>query len=265
MDVDGLLLDIDGVLTVSWEPIPGSVEALAWLREHRVPFLLITNTTTHTRLDLAETLRAAGFDVEGSEIVTAVVATAAFLRSRHPGARVLVLSDGDPRAELDGIDVIEFGPDVGPEPDLDVDVVVIGGACDGFSYEAINRIFRLLIGGAALVGMHRNLYWRTSNGLQLDGGAYVAALEEAAGTIATICGKPSAAFFDAALALLGAPPARVAMVGDDIVNDVLGAQAAGLVGILVKTGKFLPGDLAKGEANAVLDSLADLPRLLSER
>ena len=83
--IDGVLLDIDGVLSISWEPIPGSIDAVAWLRQARIPFRLITNTTTHTRADMAATLRDAGFDVAPAEIVTAVVATASYLREHHPG------------------------------------------------------------------------------------------------------------------------------------------------------------------------------------
>ncbi len=49
------------------------------------------------------------------------------------------------------------------------------------------------------------------------------------------------------------------MVGDDIVNDVLGAQAAGLTGVLVRTGKFEGTDLAKGAPDAVIDALEALP------
>lgn len=253
--IDGVLLDIDGVLTVSWEPIPGAVEALRWLRERGIPFRLITNTTTHAREDLAATLREAGFDVRAEEVVTAVVATASYLRAHHPDAGVFVLSDGDPRGDLEGVRLV---------PVEEAEVVVLGGACEAFSYEAINRIFRRLMGGATLVGMHRNLYWRTAEGLQLDAGAYIAGLEEATGRRAAVCGKPSAAFFEEALRLLGVPAERAAMVGDDVVNDVLGAQRAGLTGVLVRTGKFLPSDLEReeGRPDHVLGSVADLPAWL---
>jgi HAD superfamily hydrolase (TIGR01458 family) len=142
------------------------------------------------------------------------------------------------------------------------DIVVIGGACDDFSYANINRVFRMLAGGAELVGMHRNLYWRTSDGLELDGGAYIAGLEEAAGVRATICGKPSPAFFQAALDPLGVPANRAAMVGDDVVNDVLGAQAVGIAGVLVRTGKYSADDAHKGDPHQVIDSIGDLPALL---
>lgn len=251
---DGLLLDIDGVLAVSWKALPGAVDAMAMLRREQLPFRLITNTTTKTRADLAGTLAAAGFDIEPNEIVTAVVATAQHLRERHPKAGVFVLSDGDATDDLEDVRL------VGVE---DADVVVLGGACEDFAHPILNEIFRRLMDGAALVGMHRNLYWKTDEDWELDGGAYIKGLEEAAGIEATICGKPSAAYFDGALAELGVPRERAAMVGDDIVNDVLGAQEHGITGVLVRTGKYREADLTKGEPDVVLDSLADVPGWLA--
>ena len=249
--IEGLLLDIDGVLAVSWEPLPGAVQAMESLRTEGVPFRLITNTTTHTRRDLAATLRGAGFEVAADEIVTAVTATAAYLRARHAEGRAFVLTDGAPGEDLAGV------PIAGRVQEADV--IVIGGASDAFSYETMNGIFRRLMDGVALVGMHRNLYWKTSQGWALDGGAYIAGLEEASGTTAVICGKPARTYFETALALLGVPAARAAMVGDDITNDIEGARAAGMTGVLVRTGKFREADLAKGSPDVVLDSFGDLP------
>jgi HAD superfamily hydrolase (TIGR01458 family) len=250
--IDGVLLDIDGVLATSWVEIPGAADAISWLRAKAIPFRCITNTTTHTRADLARTLTDAGIPVEPPEIVTAVAGTAAYLRANHPGAKVFVLTDGDPRPDLEGIELTDDA----------ADVVVIGGACEDFSYSNLNKVFCMLMDGAALVGMHRNLYWRTDEGLQLDAGAFIAGLEEATGAKAAICGKPAAPFFESALQSLGVPPSHAAMVGDDVVNDVLGAQAIGLTGVLVRTGKFTPADLDKGKIDHVIDSIADLPGLL---
>jgi len=252
---DAVLLDIDGVLVVSWEPLPGAIETIEWLRANDVSFRLITNTTTHTRVDLARTLTDSGIPVSPEEVVTAVVATGTYLRDAHPGARVFVLSDGDARADLQGIELVED----------DADVVVLGGAYDGFDYPTLNRVFRLMMGGATLVAMHRNLYWLTKEGLQLDGGAYVAALEEATGRRAVVCGKPAGAYFASALDQLGVPAERAAMVGDDLLNDVQGAQAAGLTGVLVRTGKFRQEDLdgIEVEPDVVIDSIAGVPELLA--
>jgi HAD superfamily hydrolase (TIGR01458 family) len=254
-DIEGVLLDIDGVLAVSWDPLPGGIEAIAWLRSHDVPFRLVTNTTTKTRADLAQTLRSAGFDVRDEEIVTAVVATAEYLRAHHDGDVVYVLSDGDAMADLKGIELGRVD---------DADVIVLGGAYDGFTYATLNGVFRRLMEHARLIGMHRNLYWLTSGGLQLDAGVFISGLEEATGRKAVICGKPTKPYFDSALTVLGVPAERAVMVGDDIVSDVQGAQHAGIRGALVKTGKFLPGDLDKvpNPPDLVLDTIADLPSVL---
>lgn len=254
--IAGLLLDIDGVLVVSWQPLPGAVEALAELRRRRVPLRFATNTTTRTRRQVARTLAEAGFDVDEDEILTAPVATAAYLRRHHPGARCFVLASGDLSEDLTGIEIVDEGP---------AEVVVLGGAGMNFTHAQLNRAFRLLLDGAAFVAMHRNLYWRTAEGMELDTGAYVRALEEAAGVEAVVVGKPSPDFFAAGVAALGLDPGSVAMVGDDIVNDVLGAQAAGLQGVLVRTGKFRPDALerAGGRPDHIVDSIADVPALVT--
>jgi HAD superfamily hydrolase (TIGR01458 family) len=256
VSIDGVLLDMDGVLAVSWRPLPGAVEAVGRLRAEGVPFLVVSNTTTHTRTAFARTLTDAGLRLEPDEIVTAVVGTASYLRRHHPGARVFLLSDGDPREDLGDVDIVDAPP---------ADVVVFGGACPDFSYEAVNDAFRMVMDGARLIGMHRNLYWRTDDGLQLDAGAYIGGLEQAASVEATICGKPSPAFFAEAVSMLGTDPARTAMVGDDVANDVLGAQAAGLIGVLVRTGKFAASDLERvhGRPDHDLVSIAELPDLLA--
>jgi HAD superfamily hydrolase (TIGR01458 family) len=145
-------------------------------------------------------------------------------------------------------------------------VVLAGGAGPEFSYQALNQAFGHLQRGARLVAMHRGLYWRTSEGLQLDTGAFLAGLEQAAGIEAEVVGKPAAAFFAAALAHLGADAARTLMVDDDIETDVLAAQRQGLTGVLVKTGKYLPRThrASSGTPDYVLDSFADLPALLGQ-
>ncbi len=250
----GVLLDIDGVLVTSWHALPGAVETMRWMKERGMPFRLITNTTTHTRSDLAVTLNEAGFEVEPAEIITAVVATAAYLNANHAGEATFVLSDGDGVGDLEGVEIVE---DPG-----EADVIVVGGACDDFSYATVNRIFRRLNAGAALIGMHRNMYWRTAGGLELDAGAYIAGLEAASGTTAVICGKPAPAYFEAALQPLDVGAGEAVMVGDDIENDVLGAQDVGMTGVLVRTGKFQATDLDRGAPDHVVDSIADLPGLL---
>ena len=253
----GALLDIDGVVVVSWQAIPGAPEAVDRLREAGLSLRFLTNTTSISRAEIARRLTDQGVPVDANEVLTAPAATAAWLRRHRPDARCFLINSGDLGRDLDGITVV--GDD---EP---ADVVLLGGAGPEFSYTQMNHALALLLDGAALVGMHRNLWWRTAEGASLDTGAYLAALERAARTEATVLGKPSPDVFRTGLAELGLPASEVIMVGDDVDNDVLAAQAVGLTGVLVRTGKYRDDTLAAaaGRPDHVIDSVAELPALLA--
>lgn len=255
--MDAVLIDIDGVLTVSWRPLPGAVAAVSRLREAGLEIALLTNTTSRTRASIAATLAEAGFPIGVDDVLTAPVLAAGHIADRYPGARCLLLNSGDIRADLAGVDLVDDDPDI----------VLIGGAGPEFGYRALDEVFGHLQHGARLLALHRNLYWRTDEGLKLDTGAFLAGLEQAAGITAEVIGKPAAAFFETALTGLGADPSTALMVGDDLDADVLAAQRAGLTGVLVRTGKFLPRTLeeADGAPDHVLDSIADVPSLLRLR
>ena len=115
-------------------------------------------------------------------------------------------------------------------------------AGEHFRYATLNQAFRLVHGGAPLFALGRNRYFQEADGLSLDAGPFVAALEYASGQTAELIGKPAPAIFRAALASTGCAPADAVMMGDDVDSDVNGAITAGLRGILVKTGKYRPGD-----------------------
>jgi HAD superfamily hydrolase (TIGR01458 family) len=257
-DVRAVLIDIDGVLTVSWRPLPRTVEAMRRLRAAGLAVALVTNTTSRTRASIAATLAGHGYPVAPGDILTAPATAAAYLRRHHPGARCALLTSGDIADDLAGVDLADPA-DPGP-----VDVVLVGGAGPEFGYAALNAAFGHLQRGAHLVAMHRNWYWRTDEGLRLDAGAFLAGLEGAAGVEAQVVGKPAAAFFAAALAQVHAAAADTVMVGDDVDSDVLAAQRQGLTGVLVRTGKYLPAALeaAGGTPDHIVDSFADLPDLL---
>jgi HAD superfamily hydrolase (TIGR01458 family) len=121
-----------------------------------------------------------------------------------------------------------------------------------------------VIAGAELIALQKNRYWLRADGLALDVGPFVAALEYATRREALVVGKPSRAFFELVVAALGVGPARAAMIGDDIESDVGGALAAGLAGVLVRTGKYTPNAARDSGVvpTAIIDSIAELPHLL---
>lgn len=251
-----LLLDIDGVLHVGDEPIPGAIEAVAELRGLASGLRLLTNTTSRSRAEITARLLRAGFDLEDREVLTpAAMATRHCAASDFKAVR-LVVSDSL-REDLQGIPEAASGDDA--------DAVLLGDIGDGFDAELLNELFRLIHAGAELVALQHNRFWQHEGGLRLDVGAYAAALEYATQKQATVVGKPSPKFFESALADLGAMPTDALMVGDDAEADVNGAQAIGIAGVLVRTGKYRPGVVAErgfGPA-ATIDSIADLPALLN--
>src|SRR5205085_11191350 len=135
-----------------------------------------------------------------------------------------------------------------------------------FSYTNLARAFHELEAGAELYCLHKNRWWQTRRGPLLDAGAFVAGLEYAADVEAPVLGKPSPAYFAAAVEALDAEPAMTWMVGDDIESDIAGAQRFGLQTILVRTGKFRPDTVERGSVmpEAIVASVAQLPAWLEQ-
>jgi HAD superfamily hydrolase (TIGR01458 family) len=253
-----ILLDIDGVLHVSGDPIEGAADAVARLRAngHRLRF--VTNTTTRSRAQLAAELRRLGFEIDEDEVQTAAGAAVRALKGR----RVLALTMHALVGDLEELELVGEG----------AEAVLIGGADETpqtnlvFSYMNLARAFGELEMGAELYCLHKNRWWQTKHGPMLDSGAFVTGLEYAAQTEATVLGKPSSAYFAAACEALDADPRMTWMVGDDLESDIVGAQGMGMHAVLVRTGKFRPDAVERSriEPEGIVSSLAHLPEWLEE-
>ena len=250
MRVKGLLIDLDGTLYVGDEPVEGAREALAKIEASGLAVRFVTNTTRKPRREVRDHLASLGFEVEEAEIFTPARAAGGLIgdRSCFPLVAGALLED------LAGVAIAKDHPDF----------VLVGDLGEEFTYERLNAAFRRLAAGAELVALQRNRYWQREDGLALDAGPFVAALEYASGKSATVVGKPESAFFRLALDEMGLEPHEVAMVGDDAEADVAGARAAGLKGVLVRTGKYRPG-MDEGGADLVVDSFAQLPEALGAK
>jgi len=251
--VRAVLFDLEGTLFEAGRPIPGAAAALAELDRRGVPYRFVTNATSRPRRALASELAVMDLPAHPRLLFTAPDAGRALLHARG-WTRAHLLVRPALREDFAGIASDDEAPDA----------VVLGDLGEDTTFERLNRAFRMLLAGARLVTLARNRYYRGPDGLRLDQGPFAAALEYASGREAILAGKPSPAFFAAALAPLGVPPSKAAVVGDDAESDVAGAQAAGMRGVLVRTGKFLESDLARPGAgpDAVIASAAELPRLL---
>jgi HAD superfamily hydrolase (TIGR01458 family) len=253
--VRGLVLDLDGVLALKGGMLPGADAALAALRMARIPYVIGTNMSIISRATLARELERGGLPVPADLIVTAASSAAALARDRFHAAPLYVMGSPDAMTEFAGLRLLSH--EEAAEPGARAAAVIVGDAGEEFTPRNIQSAFGLLRGGAAFVAMHKNRWWITPDGVKLDSGSYVAALEFATERRALVTGKPSPAFFGEAVRMLGAQvvaedgggprlaPGEVAMVGDDLWNDIRGAQKAGLLGVFVRSGKHGDPELAR--------------------
>lgn len=277
--VRGLLLDLDGVLIVRTEALPSAVAALRELRRRAIPFRVMTNTSAMSRATLARWGQRAGLEVPADHIISSLSATAAYTARAFAGRPLYILASDDARSEFAGQWLLT--PAEADAAGAWAAAVVIGDSPDDVTYTHLNRAFRLVMDGASLIGMHRNRWWVTPDGPRLDSGAIVAGLEYATERPALILGKPARAFFAEGVRELAAEVtgrrgsaaasgrlrrSEVAMVGDDLWFDVLGAQRSGLRGVLVLSGKHGAAEVERaagqarggGSPTAIAPSLAEV-------
>lgn len=253
--IAGVLIDLDGTVYEGRELVAGAADAIRRLRRARIPFLFTTNTSRKSRRDIISSLDEMGLETSPGEVLSAPVAAAEWLAEREV-RRIYLLLPESTYDDFRGFD----------HQATDPEMVLVGDLGAGFTFARLNEAFRALRAGAGLIAVHKNRYWLPEDGPTLDAGPFVAALEYAADTSATLIGKPSPAFFRTAAVRTGVAKDRLAVIGDDIESDVRGARAAGLYAIQVRTGKFdevrqVRLDEAE-RPDRVIDSLADLPALL---
>ena len=253
MKIEGLLIDLDGVIYNDSQAIRGAKETIAWLHQKNIPFCFITNTTMKHRQSLVKKLASMGINITEEKIFSAAFAAAQYVRQFKKNRSFLLLTE-DGQREFMGIE----------QADHAVDFVVIGDMGDDFTLEKINKAFNCLMNGAQLIALQKNRFWLSDQGYRVDAGAFVALLEYAANVQARVIGKPSAEFFNLALKHLNQSPERVLMIGDDIESDIGGAARVGIHTCLVQTGKFRQIDLDQSDVKPeyILSSIAELPGFL---
>jgi len=249
-----VLFDLDGVIYQDGKAIDGAVDTLCWAHEQSIPHLFVTNTTSRPRHRIVEQLQGYGLDIQPDRILTPPVAACHWL-SRHQANHIALFVPEATREDFADFHII------GEDAEAGADAVILGDLGQAWDFTRLNRAFRLLQANpeCTLLALGMTRYWRASDGLRLDTGPFVRALEYATEKSPVVLGKPAAEFFHIALQQLGSKAGETLMIGDDIRSDIDGAQQAGLRAALVRTGKFRETDLAAGiTPDTVLDSVADL-------
>lgn len=250
-----ILFDLDGTLYVGKDIIPGAPAALSALRQQGYALRFLTNTTTRSHAELLTQLRAMDFVLDDDELISAPAAARLELRAMQDkrGEKIRIWP-----VVADAIkpDFAQFTLDE-QQPDF----IVLGDIGDQWNLALINRLFNAMHSGAQLICLHKNRFWQTADGLKADIGFFVAGLEYVTNQTALIMGKPTATFFQRVLDSAGVSADNTLLVGDDLDSDVGGAQAMGIKGVLVKTGKFRQSYLDKSniKPDGILDTVAELP------
>jgi HAD superfamily hydrolase (TIGR01458 family) len=239
----GFLLDLDGVVYQGPRLIPGTKKALQILRDRDMPFLFVTNTTSRSRRLLWDRLHGLGVPCSREEIMNAPRVAAALLRERDLD-RCLLLAPKETAEDFLESDIEVIPPE---STRTDVPAVAVGDLGDRFTFQVLNNAFHRLLDGALLISMSPTKYWKAPDGLRLDAGPFVAALQYASGVEPIVAAKPAPSLFLEGCRHMGLPPGQVAMVGDDAEVDAAGAARAGLLSILVQSGKYRPGDESRVE------------------
>lgn len=251
--IKGILFDLDGVLYVGSQVIEGAIDAVDRIRASGIACRFVTNTSTLSLDTLQHKINSLGFSIQKNEIVSAPQAALLYLRHQpDPVCRLLLADDVK-------IDFMEFR-----QSDIEAGYIIVGDIGSAWTYPLMNEVFHCLMNGAKLIAIHKNRFWQTESGLQMDIGGFVEALEYASGVKAIMIGKPANDFFQMVLKDMGLKSSEAVIIGDDIDADVAGGQQAGLRGILVRTGKYRQSYCiaSKIKPDLVIDSIKDLPDVL---
>jgi glycerol 3-phosphatase-2 len=246
--------DLDGVVYIDGEAIPGSGAALESLRNSGMRILFVTNNSNKTPRTVAESVAAlTGFEIDARDVITSGRVTASELKGKAD--RVLIvggmeLSETFSRA---GFKVVE---------DRTVADAVVVGLDRGFTYDALAEATLAIRAGALFYATNTDTTYPTAAGLKPGGGAIVAALVAATGVDPVVCGKPHGPMRAAVRSQ--ARRGDVLVVGDRLDTDIALGKAEGWATALV-----LSGVTARDapippyfQPDLVVDSLAALAELL---
>ncbi|WPF82105.1 HAD-IIA family hydrolase [Sanguibacter sp. 4.1] len=249
--IESWLTDMDGVLVHEGHAIPGAAEFIKTLRDKERPFLILTNNSIFTARDLRARLYASGIDVPESAIWTSALATAQFLSDQIPNGSAYAIGEAGLTTALyeAGYTLTESDPDY-----------VVLGETRTYSFEAITKAVRLILGGARFICTNPDATGPSAEGPLPATGAVAAMITRATGREPYFVGKPNPMMFRSALNRIDAHSESTAMVGDRMDTDVVAGIEAGLHTFLVLTGSTSVKDVDRYpfRPSTVVDSVANL-------
>ncbi|MCL1811458.1 MAG: HAD-IIA family hydrolase [Methanomassiliicoccaceae archaeon] len=257
MRPSGLMIDMDGTVYKGSNVIPGAKEFIDFLIEDGMPFVFLTNNSSHTREYYGRKLTAMGFNVGKERILTSTIATVRFIKERRAGKKVYVIATPEVADEIEGLGIIST------EDDPDIVLLTFDRT---ITFDKINKAYHFLMAGAELIATHPDDLCPTEDAYDVDIGQFIHLLSYLTGNVPTIIGKPSLLMVEMAAGEMGVEKSKTIMIGDRLYTDIKMAAYADIDSVLVLSGEAKTSDLVDLEIKPtyIVGSVADIPDLFSK-
>jgi 4-nitrophenyl phosphatase len=253
--IDGVVLDMDGVVWRGSAILPGVPDFFVFLNEHRIPFALASNNSSKNATEYVARARSLGIPVDADHVVTSGLVTAEELsRSYPPGSPVYVIGSESLKQLLADRGFVVNSSEAGAAR------AVVVGLDVTVNYEKLMIAGRHILAGAEFIGTNGDLTFPQSDGLAPGNGSIIAAIQAWTGRTPRFMGKPEPAMFRTALHHVGTAPERTLMIGDRLDTDIQGAQLSGLRAALVLCGVSRREEIGPIIPDGVYEDLAALRR-----
>lgn len=247
----GFLIDMDGVIYIENEPIPGAADFINKLLKEDIPFTFMTNNSQRTPLDGVRKVAKMGIKIQPKHVYTSAMATAHFMGHQFPNGTAYVLGEGGIIKSLheNGFNLVQSNPDF----------VVVGEGID-FTLEMVRKAIDFILEGSKFIATNLDATPRKKGWNNLGIAAVVAMIEEATGKKAFSVGKPSPVMMRSARKHIGLATDEVTVIGDTMATDIQGGVSVGYKTILTLTGMTKREQLVDYpfKPDLIVDSIADI-------
>ena len=267
--IRGFMFDVDGTLLLgdrsleSYEVLPGAIEALTALREHAIPFVLLTNGSAYPPAEQAARLRKVGLPVLDEQMITPSSVTADHMGRRGVKRALILGTRGVGQALVEaGIETRHTGDPQAHE----VDAVYVGWHPD-CGMKDIETACHAIWGGAKLYVASDVPFFATKHGRSIGYSfAIVGAIRRLTKASIILTGKPSLHALRFVARKLKVSVREVAVVGDDPAVEIIMARRGGATALGVTTGMTTFEEWERQRAlrrpHRVLTDLLELPRYI---
>ena len=246
------ICDMDGVIYHGKRLLEGAAEFVDWLKREKKEYLFLTNSSERSPKQLSEKLAGMGIEIEPDHFITSALATATFLRSQMPGARVYTVGAFGLDEALTNVGCVLT--------DENPDYVVLGETAD-YTHEKITKGIRAVLAGAKLIGTNPDISGPAEGGVVPACKALIAPIELASGKQAYFIGKPNPLIMRAALKKVGCHREDSVIIGDRMDTDIIAGIESEIQTVLVLSGITSREEVEKFpyRPSLILDGVGQIP------